>query len=121
MKYTVVLGAVLVLLVLYYGDATSSSESISLVQSQVPFAVPPSVPEPSFPIITSAFGTDPLQPAYRVKYISADGNITTSCLKGAMASTIPESYILPSSMRADGNFANMCPAQESAEYKPWPF
>ena len=76
---------------------------------------------PSLPITSSAFATTADLAAYNVRYISANGLIREHCLKKVMADSIPTEKILPSSLDSQGNFKNVCAAQQSVEYKPWPF
>lgn len=75
---------------------------------------------PSLPITSSSFATDPNLAAFSVRYISAEGTIEEHCLKKVMADSIPSENVMGSSLD-DGQFRNLCPAQETLDYKPWPF
>lgn len=83
--------------------------------------VPTGIAKPSLPITSSSFATDPELSAFTVRYISAHSRIEEHCLKRVMADSIPSENVLASSLDGHGNFTNLCPAQESIDYKPWPF
>ncbi len=76
---------------------------------------------PSFPITSSFQPSDAKQPSFFVKFLTANGQIDKRCLKGYMANQIPHENVMPSSLDIDGNFKHICPGQESADLKMWPF
>ena len=75
----------------------------------------------SFPITSSYQPSDAKLPSYYVKYLAANGSIEKNCLKKYMADQIPHENILPSSLNLDGEFKDICPAQENADFRMWPF
>ena len=118
----------------YYGGALRSTRREKVLFGQQPTSnrqnPPPSskaklsvpnvrMPEPSFPILVTQPSPVNLT-SYEVKYVGADDEIHTDCIREIMAKEIPTGRILPSSLR-DGAFKTMCDAEKSLPYKPWPF
>ncbi len=86
-----------------------------------PSLAPRRVKEPSFPPVISYYPSDAKQPSFLVRYINANGDIVTECLKGRMAKQIPDENIMPSSVDTKGNLCTHCHLQDTEPFSMWPF